>query len=57
MTNFATLMASGDKLLRRLPPMRRDIFRHTGVYDTFFFLTSILLISNVFGISIDNNWV
>ncbi len=43
MTNFATMMASRDKPLRMLSPMRSDLFRHGRLYTRITFLGIILL--------------
>jgi hypothetical protein len=58
MTNFATMMESQDKPLRRLSPMQRDIFRQKMLYNIFFLISyEHPSYSKVFGISTDNNLV
>jgi hypothetical protein len=56
MIDFATMMASRNKHLRKLSPMQRDIFRHRRLYNIFFFLKSILLISRFLRFQLTTIW-
>jgi hypothetical protein len=51
MINFASMMASRDKPLRRLSPMWRDIFRRERLYNIFF-----LLIPRSLGFQLTTIW-